>query len=169
MDKKILVTYGSWAGSTAEVAEQIAGALKDAGADAEALPAREVKDLDAYRAVVVGSAVHAGQLHGDVRMFMARYEAALRDLPLAYFVVCMTMKEDTEANRKEAAGFLTKLLETYPDIKPVSTGLFAGAIEFNKLSWIFRTMMKMMKAEEGDCRDPKAIQQWAVGLVDKLV
>lgn len=164
MDKKILVSYGSWAGSTAEVAEMLAAALEEAGAPAEAVSASKVSDLSPYRAVVVGSAVHAGQLHADVRTFMARHEAALRDLPLAYFVVCMSMKEDSEENRKEAAGFLSKLHETYPEIKPLSTGLFAGAIEFKKLSWIFRSMMKMMKAEEGDCRDPEAIRAWAVEL-----
>jgi len=168
MDKKVLVAYGSWAGSTAEVAEMIANALDEAGAPAEAVAANQVRDLAPYRAVVVGSAVHAGQLHSDVRTFMARHEAALRDLPLAYFVVCMTMKEDTEENRTQASGFLNKLREMYPEIKPVSTGLFAGAIEFKKLSWIFRTMMKMMKAEEGDCRDPEAVREWAAGLVEKF-
>jgi menaquinone-dependent protoporphyrinogen oxidase len=168
MDKKVLVAYGSWAGSTAEVARMVASALEEAGSPAEAVPANEVRDLAPYKAVVVGSAIHAGQLHGDVRTFMAQHEAALHDLPLAYFVVCMSMKDGTEENRTEAAGYLNKLHEMYPDIKPVSTGLFAGAIELKKLSWIFRTMMKMMKAEEGDCRDPEAIRAWAAGLVDKL-
>ena len=166
MDKKILVAYGSWAGSTAEVAGMVADALEEAGALAEAVQANKVSELEPYKAVVVGSAIHAGQLHGDVRTFMARHEAALGNLPMAYFVVCMSMKEDTAENRKEAEGYLNKLRETYPAIKPVSTGLFAGSIEFKKLSWIFRSMMKMMKAEEGDCRDPEAIRKWAVGLVE---
>jgi menaquinone-dependent protoporphyrinogen oxidase len=169
MDKKILVAYGSWAGSTAEVAGIVASALEEAGAPAEAVQANEVSKIDSYRAVVVGSAIHAGQLHGDVRTFMARHEAALGNLPVAYFVVCMSMKEDTEENRKQVDGYFDKLRETYPDIKPVSTGLFAGVIEFKKLSWIFRSMMKMMKAEEGDFRDPEAIRKWAVELVELFV
>lgn len=168
MEKKVLVAYGSWAGSTAEVAEAVASALEEAGVAASACPANTVMELSLYRAVIVGSAIHAAQLHGDVRTFMAMHESALSQMPVAYFVVCMTMKEDTEENRTEVKGYLKMLHDTYPEIKPVAEGLFAGVMNFKKLSWIFRTMMKVMKLEEGDFRDSKAIRDWTAGLVDKL-
>ena len=168
MEKKILVAYGSWAGSTAEIAEEIATVLQETGLPAEASPARKVMDLSPYRAVIVGSGIHAGQLHGDVYPFMAMHEAALKEMPVAYFIVCMGMKEDTEEHRNEVAAYLKKLHDTYPEIKPVDEGYFAGVMDFNKLSWIFRTMMKVMKLEEGDYRDSEAIREWAVGLVEKL-
>ena len=169
MDKKILVAYGSWAGSTAEIAEEIATALEESGSPAIASPARKVMDINPYRAVVVGSGIHAGQLHGDVYTFMAMHESALEQMPVAYFIACMGMKEDTAEHRQEVSAYLKKLHDTYPKIKPVDEGYFAGAMDFNKLSWIFRTMMKMMKLKEGDYRDPEAIRSWAAGLVEKFI
>ena len=168
MDKNILVTYGSWAGSTAEIAEEIASVLEESGSPAIASPARKVMDISPYRAVVVGSGIHAGQLHGDVYTFMAMHEAALKQMPVAYFIVCMGMKEDTEEHRTEVAAYLKKLHDTYPEITAVDEGYFAGVMNFSKLSWIFRTMMKVMKLEEGDYRDSEAIREWAAGLVEKL-
>jgi len=168
MDKKILVAYGSWAGSTAEIAEEIAATLQKSGVIAEASPASKVMDLSPCRAVILGSGIHAGQLHGDVYTFMAMHEAALKQLPVAYFIACMGMKEDTEETRNQVAGYLKKLHETYPDIKPVDEGYFAGVMDFNKLSWIFRTMMKMMKLEEGDYRDEEVIRTWAGELIEKF-
>ena len=169
MDKKVLVAYGSWAGSTAEIAEEIAAALQESGLTAEASPASKVMDLSTYRAVIVGSGIHAGQLHGDVYPFMAMHEAVLEQMPVAYFLVCMGMKEDTAEHRQEVGAYLKKLHDTYPQIKPVDEGYFAGVMDFNKLSWIFRTMMKVMKLEEADYRDPEAIRAWAVGLIEKFI
>lgn len=168
MDKEILVAYGSWAGSTAEIAEEIVSVLQESGLSAVASPAAKVMDISPYRAVIMGSGIHAGQLHGDVYTFMAMHEAALKQMPVAYFIVCMGMKEDTAEHRQEVAAYLKKLHDTYPEIKPVDEGYFAGVMNFAKLSWIFRTMMKMMKLEEGDYRDPEAIRDWVVGLVEKF-
>jgi menaquinone-dependent protoporphyrinogen oxidase len=168
MEKKVLVAYGSWAGSTAQVAESVAGILEEAGVPASTCPANTVLDLSPYRAVVLGSAIHAGQLHGDVQTFLAMHQKALSQMPVAYFVVCMTMKDDTEENRRTVEGYLKVLHDKYPDIHPVAQGLFAGVMDFSKLSFFFRTMMKVMKLEEGDYRDSKAIRSWTVGLVDKL-
>ncbi len=48
-------------------------------------------------------------------------------------------------------------------------GYFAGVMNFKKLSWIFRTMMKVMKLEEGDYRDLETIRAWAAGLIEKFI
>lgn len=168
MDKKVLVTYGSWAGSTGEVAETIAATLQEEGLEAVARPASSVTDLSGYRAVVVGSGIHAGQLHGHVAAFMAMHQQALRQMPVAYFVVCLTMKEDTEANRQAVETYLKTLHDKYPDIQPVSQGLFAGVMDVDKLSFVLRMMMKVMKLEEGDYRNSEAIRGWARELAAKF-
>lgn len=168
MEKNVLVAYGSWAGSTGEIAEMIAEALQQEGFSASAEPAGSVKDLSPFTAVVLGSAIHAGQLHSDVHAFMKRHNDALSGMPVAYFVACLGMKDSTAENIKEAETYLNILHEKYPEVKPVSQGQFAGALEYKKLSWIFRTILKMMKAEEGDYRDPEAIRGWAKELAAKL-
>ena len=55
----VLVAYASKHSSTAEIAERIAAAMREAGRAAEVRPASEVDDLSGYGAVVLGSAVYA--------------------------------------------------------------------------------------------------------------
>ncbi len=59
MAKKLLVAYGTAAGSTAEVAQAIGEEMEKAGAVVDVKPVEEVEDLKGYDAVVVGTAVRA--------------------------------------------------------------------------------------------------------------
>jgi menaquinone-dependent protoporphyrinogen oxidase len=61
MNNTILVTYASQGGATAGVAEAIGQTLTSRGVAVFVRPVREVIDLHAYRAVVIGSAVHSGK------------------------------------------------------------------------------------------------------------
>jgi menaquinone-dependent protoporphyrinogen oxidase len=161
-----LVAYGSWAGSTAEVAEAIAGELRTGGASVDVRPAREVTDLGPYAAVVLGGAVRAGRLHADVARFVARHQAALVGMPVAYFVACLTMKGGTPESRAASDKFLDGLRGRFPDVKPVAVGLFGGALRcdadsLSKLPLGQRLVLTAMKKMAGDYRDWDAIRQWA--------
>jgi menaquinone-dependent protoporphyrinogen oxidase len=81
-------------------------------------------------------------------------------MPVACFLVCMTMKEDTEENRSTVAAYLDPVREKVPQVEPVDVGLFAGAMDYKKLPLPLRLVMKGMKAEEGDYRDWDAIRTW---------
>ena len=56
MTDRVLVAYGTKYGATAEIAEVIATTLRTAGFEVDALPARDVRSLEGYQAVVLGSA-----------------------------------------------------------------------------------------------------------------
>jgi menaquinone-dependent protoporphyrinogen oxidase len=168
MGDKILVAYGSWAGSTARVAEIIGEVLREEGTAVDVLPVKEVRDLNAYRATVVGTAIRAGQLHRAALTFIKKHQGVLRQMPVAYFVVCMTMREDTEENRCKVDAYLNPAREQAPDVKPVEVGLFAGELDPSKLGLLPRLIMKAMKAEAADSLDPEAIRAWATGLRSAL-
>ena len=74
---RVLVTYGSRHGSTAEIAAAIAGVLRDGKLATDLAPASDVADVASYDVVVVGSAVYLLRWHPDVVAFLGAHERAL--------------------------------------------------------------------------------------------
>lgn len=82
---RVLIAYGTRAGTTAGIAEDIADTLREDGFDVELRPAAEVVSVGPYDAVVLGGAVHANRWHRDARRFAARLAAQLRSRPVWMF------------------------------------------------------------------------------------
>ncbi len=85
MSARVLVAYASKLGSTREIAETIAQVLRDAGHRALAVPARDVRSLDDWDAVILGSAVYAAYWQRDARAFADRFREDLKARPLWLF------------------------------------------------------------------------------------
>jgi menaquinone-dependent protoporphyrinogen oxidase len=85
MAARVLVAYATKLGATAEIAEAIAGTLREAGHDADARPAREAVDLDGVDAVVLGSALYAAHWQKDARRFVFRHRERLAAMPCWLF------------------------------------------------------------------------------------
>jgi hypothetical protein len=82
---RVLVAYATKMGSTREVAEAIASVLLESGLEARAVAVREVTDLTAYDAVILGSALYAAHWQRDANRFVTRHLGALRALPVWLF------------------------------------------------------------------------------------
>lgn len=168
-----LVTYATWTGATREVAEAIAAVLRDGGATADVQNARDVKSLNSYNAVVMGTSVHAGKVPKDAVRFATQHRDALGRLPVAEFIVCLTMCDDTPEHRATALGYLDQINTAAPQMKPLDVGLFGGVVlkgteDVKKLNPIIRAMAASMAKDSKDGRDWDAIRAWARGLPEKL-
>ena len=173
MSLRVLVGYGTWAGSTVGVAEAIAATLRTPDVSVDVRPLNRVEDVDAYGAFVLGTGIHAGKPHGQFRNFIRAQRKVLAARLVAYFVVCLTMKEDTGENRRKSAAFLDKVRAEVPEVEPVSVGLFGGAVfsegeGYASLSFPLRLVVKAMARERGDYRDWEAIRTWAQSLAPIL-
>ena len=169
MDKKILVAYASKYGSTGGVADAIGKELCDRGAAVDICMLKNVGDLNEYRGVVVGSPIYRGKWLPEAVDFVERNHGVLRQVPVAYFLVCMTLRDPTEENRRKVLAYLDPVLKAVPQVQPVKVGTFAGALNYSKLSSPIKVVMKLKGAPEGDIRDWTAIRTWAEDLWSPLL
>jgi menaquinone-dependent protoporphyrinogen oxidase len=158
MDKKILITYASKAGSTAETAARMGEMLAKQNAQVDVLPVEKVGDLSAYQAVVLGSAIRMSQLLPEVVKFVEANQAILQQKSFNVFFLCMTLEKDTPENRQTVSAYLEPVRAL---VKPANEGMFAGVMDPKKLSLVERLLMKAMKSPVGDYRNWDQINAWA--------
>lgn len=167
MKDKILVTYASRFGSTEGVARAIGQTLSEYGLNVHVLSMKDVNDLSLYKAVVAGSAINAGEWLPEAMQFLRKHRIELAKKPFAAFQVCMTLSmRNGEQYRNHVASWLAPVREL---VRPVSEGLFAGALDIHKipsftdrLKFHFSVLFGVWK--EGDHRDWNAIRAWATEL-----
>ena len=75
---KILITYATKYGSTAEIAEKIDTVLREAGLQTELLPVKQGKDLAPSTAVILGSAVYIGRWRKEAVQFLEGIFTAIK-------------------------------------------------------------------------------------------
>ena len=90
---KILVTYATGFGSTAEVAEAIAVCLRERD-EVVVQPVHEVLSVRPYDAVVLGSPVRAGRWLRSATGFLANWESELAQKAVAYFALCLMARDE---------------------------------------------------------------------------
>jgi menaquinone-dependent protoporphyrinogen oxidase len=157
MNKRVLVTYATRAGATAEVAAAIAETLSARGYAVDLRPVKEQPSVAPYTAVVMGSAIRMGNWLPEAVEFIQANQAALNALPAALFTVHMLNDGDDEASRTARAGYLKAIRPLLPRAEAV---YFAGKFDFSRLSFLDRTIAKMVKAVESDHRDWAKIRGW---------
>ena len=167
MPNRILVTYATRTGSTAGVAEAIGQTLAVNGWSVDVLAMQDVADLAPYAAVVAGSAIQSASWLPEAMEFIQTNQAALRRVPCAVFLVCLTMTmSNADKYRAHVADFLQPVRAI---VHPVSEGLFAGVLDISKIPSFgdrlkFRLSVLFRVWAEGDHRDWNAIRAWAEGL-----
>jgi menaquinone-dependent protoporphyrinogen oxidase len=187
---KILVTYATNSGSTAEVAKAIMEEMQKSGAEVELLPIAEVRELDGYSVVVLGAPMILGW-HRSALRFLHKNSKALAKMPLAVFITCMSLTKSGETEFRgvpvsvddalpkppQNAGrlslkeryslisnYLRPVLQACPG-KPVSVGIFGGQLNFSHMQWwamIF--VILILQAQAGDRRNWSFIRAWAASL-----
>ena len=165
MADRILVAYASRYGSTAEVAEAIGDELQKAGVAVDVRPASEVRDLSPYRAAIIGSPIYMGKWLPEPQIFIEQHQRDLRNIPVAYFAVGLTVNEGNPDIIKKAEASMDQVRML---VEPVEVGVFAGRLENSRLSLADRTITKLVRAKTGDFRNREAIRAWARAVLQKI-
>ena len=168
MKDRVLVAYGTKYGATAEIAEKIGEVLRQEGLPTDVLAADGVRDLPAYGAVILGSAVYIGRWRKEAANFLKSNEAELAAKPVWVFSSGPTGEGDplelTDGWR--LPGGLQPVADR---IQPRDIAVFGGAVDSDKLNFIERWMLKNVKAPAGDFRDWEAIAAWARTIAAELL
>jgi len=159
--KSILLAYATRFGSTQEVAEAIATALREAGFEVELQRMQEVQRLDGYDAVVLGAAIYNTHWHQGAHKFLSQYQETLCQLPVAIFALGPLSASEVAMERSRRQ--LAKELSRYPWLKPVVMEMFVGKLDPTKLGFFDR-----LGARASDHRDWNAIRAWANALSAQL-
>ena len=164
-DHKILVAYASGYGTTGKVAEIIGQTFCEGGATVDIKWINNIKDLKAYDAVIIGSAIQFDRWMPEARQFVTNHQKALSKLPVAFFFTCLTLSRQTKETEQQASTYANKLYALYTQGKPISVGRFAGVLDYSKISLIARPIFKILYSiigvKEGDYRDWRMIKTWA--------
>lgn len=164
MNSKILIAYASTHGSTQEVAEEIASTLRGDGLDVDLVPARDVRSLDGYQAVVLGAPLYMFRLHKDAPGFLNRHRKALSGgLPVAIFAGGPFGAGDGAEWHKVRENLNAELAKV-SWFKPVSVELIGGKFDPEKLKFPWNLIPALKQMQYSDLRDWDAIRAWASSL-----
>jgi len=159
---KVLVTAASKHGATAEIGARIGSVLHERGHEVEVRRPSEVRDVEPYDVVVLGSAVYAGHWQKDAKDLAEREAAVLQHRPVWLF-------------SSGPVGDPPKPQEIPADVEQVvaATGafehhVFAGRIEKAALSLPERAVVKALRVPEGDDRNWNEIERWATAIADSI-
>lgn len=188
--KRILIAYATNSGTTVDVAQAIGEELRKTGSQIDVLPVEKVSGLESYEAVVVGAPMILGWHRAALR-FLKKNRTALKRIPLAVFVTCMSLtrtgetsvqgvpftvdenlpkppKNQNHLSFKERYSlpfnYIRPILQASP-VKPVSMGIFGGRLDYGRMQWwamIF--VVLILQAQAGDKRNWEAIRAWANSL-----
>ena len=179
------------AGSTTEVAQAVGEELAKGGLVVDVKPLNEIRSLEGYDGVVVGAPMIMGW-HRDATRFLKKHRGDLKRIPLAVFVLAMSLTQTGETSLEgvpvyvdenlpkppqkmgtlsfreryaRISHYLQPILKATRPVKPVSIGVFGGRLEYGRLKWwAVLFAMLIIRAPAGERRNWPVIRSWAAAL-----
>ena len=153
---KTLIIYATNHGATTEAAIHLKTIV---GGDVDVMDVKESPkvDISPYDTVLVGGSIHAGGIQRRIRKFCEANEAALLRKKLGLFVSCMYEGDKARAQFDQA--YPASMRE-----HAVAHGFFGGVLDFEKMNFIERTIVKKVEGVTETVRkvDMAAIEAFAV-------
>lgn len=189
--QRVLVTYATMSGSTAEVAQAVADGIAASGAEVEVRPLDKVLHLSGYHAVALGAPMVMGWHRAAIR-FLKKQRKAFKNVPVAMFATAMSLTAQGETAVQgvpvsvdpslakvpqdpvrlslrerwaNIAHYATPMLQAAGPNKPVSVAFFGGRMDYTRLKPLPRLfVMLVIQAPPGDKRNWQFIRSWASSL-----
>ena len=145
---KTLIAYGTAFGATARTAEEIAKILQERSFNVKLANLKEekIENISDYDLIVVGSGMKMGNWVSEAEDFLKEFHKEFENKKLALFISSLKPVEEKEGKagrvaRTQKVGLDDKILKY--DLNPISTGMFGGVIDYNRLGFMMRKTMEM--------------------------
>jgi menaquinone-dependent protoporphyrinogen oxidase len=159
---KVLVSAASKHGATAEIADRIGEVFNSRGIDTTVTPPDPAMSLEEYDAIVLGSAVYAGNWRKEAKELADRIAASHPDADVWLF---SSGPLGDPLKPEEAPVDIADIQEA---VSPHDHRVFAGKVDKANLGFGERAIMIAVHAPDGDFRDWAAIESWAMGIAESL-
>ncbi len=167
MASSLLLAYATSYGSTQEVAQCVAETLRGAGYRVDLQPAKQVRSVSEYDAVILGAPLYMFRWHADAKRFLSRHRKALDYLPVAIFALGPFHNKEEELT--SAREQLDKELAKYAWLKPAVVHVFPGKFHPAGLRFPYNLIPALKNIPPSDERDWPAIQAWAIEVGSTLL
>ncbi len=175
---KVIVAYASKYGSTKGIAEFIGDKLRERGVQVDLQEAGAARNVNDYDAFVIGSAVFNGHWMSEAKRFVSKNSAAMLGRPVWLFSSgpTGTQQIDAKGNDMLKASEPKELDELRALLNPRDHRVFFGSFYSERLTGTTGFFFKLAarsksvreSVPEGDFRDWKAIEAWAVSIAEAL-
>lgn len=160
---RVLIAVASKYGATAEIGEHIGQTLSDRGLEVTLVRPKEVRSVEGYDAVIVGSAVYMGRWRKDARR-LSRILSAEDHLPRIWLFSSGPVGHPPlpEDDPVDIAAIVRRLSAD-------DHVVFAGRIDPAGLNPGDRAVLRAFEVTGGDFRNWKAITHWAGTIASELL
>jgi menaquinone-dependent protoporphyrinogen oxidase len=149
--QRALIVFASSHGQTREIANKIAGRLRDRGLVVVVADAGEPAHLPApagFDLVIAGSRIQFGRHSSSVLAYLRQYRDALEAMPTAFFSVSMAAANKGD----DPNGYLAATFDGL-GWRPALTAAIAGALQYRKYNWLLRFVMRRIARAGGHSDD----------------
>lgn len=152
--RKVLIAYSTRRGATKEIAEAIGAPLLAKGFEVDVRDVRTVRDVRAYDAVIVGSAIYMGRWLRPAVRFVKRHHRDLHARPVWFFQdgPLGEDRKDVEQPLPLHVGALARRIHA------LGVKTFGGRLAPDAKGFV---ASRMAKRYAGDFRDFREIGAWA--------
>jgi menaquinone-dependent protoporphyrinogen oxidase len=160
-----LIVYGSNTGSTEEIGETIASKLRDRGIEVDLVDLKKKKPIspDGYELVVVGCGIRMDKWIAETLNYLKENEESLSLRAHAIFVSSGYASEPSKREQSRV-DYIDAVLEKYPKLNPVSTGLFGGLYNWKRYNFVVKrlviSLLKSMGYAQVDTSKPLDLRDW---------
>jgi menaquinone-dependent protoporphyrinogen oxidase len=157
---KVLVSYASEHGGTAQIAQTIATVLRQFDLEVSLKRIDDLTNVEGFDAYIIGSAIYVGEWLPEAQEFLKCHQTTLAQMPLWLFSSGPTGQGEAAA-LLDGALVPPSLESLVESLHPRDIRVFHGKIDLRRLPPKEREIIKAAAVPRGDYRDWEAIKQWA--------